>query len=674
MILERNLRLCRSAVRVAAFLLIGAATAVQAQLPPEFVLKWGDYGSGDGQFNAPRGVEIGPDGNAYVVDGSNHRIQKFTSEGVYLDQWGGLGSGDGQLNDPWDITIDPQGFIYVAEYGNHRVQKFTLNGVFVTKWGTYGSGPGQFYHCNGVAVAPDGSIYVCDTWNHRVQHFSSDGTYLGEWGGQGSADGKLFWPHALAVDGAGFVFVADTQNYRIQKFTGSGSFLLKWGTRGSADGQFQRAEGITADADGNVWVSDNNLSRIQKFDGDGTWIFTWGSPGSADGEFNRPLAVDIDPSGYVYVPDASNHRIQKFGPPVVAISGTVASDCTGSLVGVTVDLLLDASNPLGDYLSTVTDPLGQYAFADVPRSALDSEISIVVPLGFEPVTPPDGQAPVILDSGVAVDFVLDCLTPVSVARSMGYWKHQASVYLKGKGSAQETEIDFTTTYPTMIFEHFYENALNDIVVSGVTYMDPGSGPTPLDLASISETLCLTGNAGMIAKAKQQYLAFLLNLASGKLQTFTIVSEDGATASQALQYAADLINDGDPTNDELAKDIGDAINNSQLLGVGVIPDSYTTISYASTSGTPAGASLIVFPNPGIPSKDYTLSFAMPLAGSARLDIYDVRGRRVTNVLAGEVPAGRQRVTWRGEALPRGVYFATLTSAQGVTTTKFVHLGR
>jgi DNA-binding beta-propeller fold protein YncE len=653
---------------------MGIASVALADLPPRFILKWGEYGSGEGQFIAPRGVEIGPDGNAYVVDGLNHRIQVFTSEGVFLRQWGGYGSGDGQLNDPWDLSIDSEGFIYVAEYGGNRVQKFYLDGTYVTKWGSSGAGQGQFNHCNGVAVAPDGTIYVGDLWNHRVQHFTSDGVYLGQWGGQGEADGKFYWPHALAVDEAGFVYVADTQNYRIQKFTSSGEFVLKWGTRGSADGQFERAEGISADADGNIYVSDNNLCRIQKFLSDGAWVYTWGTSGSGDGEFNRPHAIEIDPAGFLYVPDASNHRIQKFGPSIVAVSGTVASDCSGPVAGVTVDLHLDASDPFGEFLSTVTDGAGQYIFPDVASSSIESEIAVVIPLGYEAVNPPDGRWSITLDVNRTADFALGCLAPVNVARSMGYWKHQAKVWLTGKGHAQESQADMETHFPAAVFAHFYENGLNSISVEGVTYM--GSPAEPLDLEATFATLSVNGNIPMVERAKQQYLPFLLNVASGKLMTSTQVASDGRTASQALQFVADLINDGNPGNDELAKDISDTINNALLVAAGLIPESYGQIAYAPPR-LPV-CELAVSPNPGGRSV-YEFAIRLPEEGPARLDVYDVAGRRVATPLREDARHGALKVRWdprglNGRRLGHGVYFARLTTAEGTRTVKFVHLGQ
>jgi DNA-binding beta-propeller fold protein YncE len=65
-----------------------------------------------------------PDGGVYVVDTHNHRIQKFSSEGVFVTKWGTKGSGDGQFINPYDVAVGPNGDIYVADPENNRIQKF----------------------------------------------------------------------------------------------------------------------------------------------------------------------------------------------------------------------------------------------------------------------------------------------------------------------------------------------------------------------------------------------------------------------------------------------------------------------------------------------------------------------------------------------------------------------
>jgi len=70
------------------------------------------------------------------------------------------------------VAVASDGSIYVSDTNNHRIQKFTSEGVFVNKWGTDGTGYRQFLYPAGVAVASDGSVYVADSVNHRIQKFA----------------------------------------------------------------------------------------------------------------------------------------------------------------------------------------------------------------------------------------------------------------------------------------------------------------------------------------------------------------------------------------------------------------------------------------------------------------------------------------------------------------------
>jgi len=136
---------------------------------------------------------------------------------IFLLKWGSLGAGNGQFNTPWDVAVDSNGNVYVADTYNHRIQKFTSSGGFLTKWGSYGTGDGQFNVPCGVAVDSNGNVYVADSHNHRIQTFTSTGAYITKWGSQGNGNGQFSYPSGVAVDSGGNVYVADTANNRIQK-------------------------------------------------------------------------------------------------------------------------------------------------------------------------------------------------------------------------------------------------------------------------------------------------------------------------------------------------------------------------------------------------------------------------------------------------------------------------
>ena len=68
-----------------------------------------------------------------------------------------------------NITVDKQGNLYVADFYNNRVQKFSADGQFLTSLGEKGTGPGQFEFAIAAAVADDGSVFIVDFANNRVQ-------------------------------------------------------------------------------------------------------------------------------------------------------------------------------------------------------------------------------------------------------------------------------------------------------------------------------------------------------------------------------------------------------------------------------------------------------------------------------------------------------------------------
>ena len=137
----------------------------------KFLSCWGEPGSEPGQFARIRALALGPDGNLYVADACNHRIQVFTADGKLVRRFGSPGSGPGELSYPYDVAFPPgqAKHLYVMEYGNQRVQKFTLDGESHGTWGGPGRTPGRLSAPWGLAVDRHGRVHVVDSENHRIQ-------------------------------------------------------------------------------------------------------------------------------------------------------------------------------------------------------------------------------------------------------------------------------------------------------------------------------------------------------------------------------------------------------------------------------------------------------------------------------------------------------------------------
>jgi sugar lactone lactonase YvrE len=126
------------------------------------------------------------------------------------------------------MAIDLRGgveHLLVADCANHRVQRFTLEGVFVSAFGKVGSGPGEMCYPNGIAIGLDGAIYVSEWGNNRVQRFDADGRCEGAWGAPGRAPGELSTPWEIAAGPDGILYVADYGNHRVQAFRWGGGTL-----------------------------------------------------------------------------------------------------------------------------------------------------------------------------------------------------------------------------------------------------------------------------------------------------------------------------------------------------------------------------------------------------------------------------------------------------------------
>lgn len=203
--------------------------------------EWGRKGSGDGEFQLPGSVSLGPDGLLYVPDQGNSRVQKFTTEGRFVAKWGSHGKEPGQFGGnqapgsrfagPQFVAFDAAGNVYTTDADLKRVQKFTPQGKLLAHWGSGGSEPGGFgpppLQRNGKMSTMGGPIGICvdqanRVWvgatNSRVQQFTNDGKYLRGVGGLGTKPGQFHVPHALAIDSRGFLYVSDTMNGRVQKF------------------------------------------------------------------------------------------------------------------------------------------------------------------------------------------------------------------------------------------------------------------------------------------------------------------------------------------------------------------------------------------------------------------------------------------------------------------------
>lgn len=136
-----------------------------------------------------------------VVDIKNHQVQVLDKRsGKVLSRFGKPGSRPGELFQPTNIAVGPDGDLYVVDTGNFRVQRFTADGRFLRSYGEVGSTPGSFARPKGIALDKAGRLYVVDSAFQNVQVFDNAGRLLLHFGETREAFDGLSLPAALRID------------------------------------------------------------------------------------------------------------------------------------------------------------------------------------------------------------------------------------------------------------------------------------------------------------------------------------------------------------------------------------------------------------------------------------------------------------------------------------------
>ena len=124
-----------------------------------------------GQFSVPTNVAVDADGNLYVTDMYNNRVEVFDADGNFIRAWGKAGDRPGTFSRPKGIAIDADGHVWVADAVMDILQCYTPEGQFLMWMGGHGLFPGQFRALAGLYIDKNNRMFASEQYPGRVQMF-----------------------------------------------------------------------------------------------------------------------------------------------------------------------------------------------------------------------------------------------------------------------------------------------------------------------------------------------------------------------------------------------------------------------------------------------------------------------------------------------------------------------
>lgn len=259
----------------------------------EYVNNIGDLESDDENvlFYMPTDIVLDEEGNVYVLDTGNHRIQKFDPQGKYLASFGRRGQGPGEFQYPQSLDIDAEGFMYVSDSGNQKIQILKPDGALEKEIKKTDQAPGIVRVRSDRMIMGQGASVYSFGMNRMeedselpklIKLLDRDAEVKKEFGEQKDYKDMLVNRignrYHFAVDNESNIYVSFDYQNRIEKYSPEGKLLWKADRKLNYDVSTPKAKGNITRSGGNVSIrmpQMNNVSSGIAVDHKGrVWVVT----------------------------------------------------------------------------------------------------------------------------------------------------------------------------------------------------------------------------------------------------------------------------------------------------------------------------------------------------------------------------------------------------------------
>lgn len=167
-------------------------------------------------IESPGGIRLKGD-KIYVTDIKRNSVMIFDLNGKKLAEIGKLGVKPGEFRAPNSLAVDSDGNLFVSDSGNQRVQVFDKSGKFIRiiNGTPDGKGASVFVNPRGIGIDSKSRVYVISNLTHVIFCFDKEGEQQFSLGGYGDGVDKFSLPNGLYINDNDEIFVTDTLNQRV---------------------------------------------------------------------------------------------------------------------------------------------------------------------------------------------------------------------------------------------------------------------------------------------------------------------------------------------------------------------------------------------------------------------------------------------------------------------------
>ena len=194
---------------------VHAVFQFKIEVDMRLVAKLGSEGSGMGQFDSPRGLTVSTNGDVFVADFDNNRIQ-ILDDSLHFQRE----ITHQTMEYPLDVKLTPDE-VYVLCAVSPCILVFSHAGEKLRQLITLGTGVGMqirlaYFFC----LDRKQNLLISDWSNHKVRIVSKEGTRLHTIGGPGHGVGMLARPQGiLLTKNLKLIIVSRNSSYSLQIFS-----------------------------------------------------------------------------------------------------------------------------------------------------------------------------------------------------------------------------------------------------------------------------------------------------------------------------------------------------------------------------------------------------------------------------------------------------------------------